>query len=181
MTSAAPSEGKVLASVGEKVVTDADVTAAFDYMPKGEALREAVGGLIEREIILTLAESKALAASPEEVTRAAALAAKARRPTGDINSETFRRCLAEEIIIAKYIDLYIFPRVKVEDKALLGYFLAQPTLFMARPPRNRAALEKLFPRHRNEVLYRYVRSEIKRLLTITGNEARAGLGVETYM
>jgi hypothetical protein len=181
ITSGAPSRGEVLASVGGKVVTEADVIAAFGYMPKGEALREAVGGLVERDIILALAEGKALAAEPDEVTRAAASAAKTRRPAGDVNSETFRRYLAEEITIAKYIDLYIFPRIKVEEKALMEYFLERPSLFMTRPPRDRAALRKLFPRHRNEVLYRYIQSEIKRLLRAAGNAARAGLDVEIYV
>lgn len=181
LTFGAPSRGEVLASVGERVITEADVVAALGYMPKGEALREAVRGLVEREIILAVAESKALGASADEVTRAAALAAKAHRRPGDINSESFRRYLAEEIVIAKYIDLYIFPRIETEDEALLEYFLERPSLFVARPPRDRAALKKLFPRYRNEVLYRYVQREIKRLLRITGNESRATLGVEIYV
>jgi hypothetical protein len=178
--SAAECRGKVLASVAGELITDADVIAAVGYAPKGEALREAVETWIQREVVLSLAKEKALAASSDEVNRAAALAAKAHRIEGDVDGASFRGYLAEEIVIAKYIDLYVFPRIKVDDKILLGYFLERPSLFVKRPPRDRAALEKLFPPHRNEVLYRYVRAEMERLLREEGNEARAGLDVETY-
>lgn len=177
---AAECRGKVLASVEGEVITDADVIAAVGYAPKDEALREAVETWIQREIVLSLAKNKALAASSDEVNRAAALVAKAHRIAGDVDGASFRGYLYEEIVIAKYIDLYVFPRIKVNDKKLLRYFLDRPFLFIKRPPRDRAALEKLFPRHRNEVLYRYVRAEIERFLGETANEARAGLNVETY-
>ncbi len=178
--SAGACQGKVLASVGGEVVTTADVIAAAGYMPEDDALREAVETWIQREIVLSLAKKKALAASSDEVNRAAALAAKAHRTGGDVNATSFRGYLADEIVIAKYIDLYVFPRIKVDDKELLGYFLERPSLFIKKPPRDRAVLEKLFPRYRNQVLYRYVRAEIERLLRETGNATRAGLNVETY-
>ncbi len=177
---AAPCRGKTLASFGSEVITEGDVIAAVGYLPKGETLREVVDGLVERKIILSLAKNKALGASSDEVTRTTALAVKAYQPTGAVDAATFRRYLAEEIIISKYVDLYVFPRIKVDDERLLAYFLERPSLFVKRPPRDRAALKKLFPRRRNEVLYRYVRAEIERLLRESGNEARAGLKVETY-
>ncbi|HUV87931.1 MAG TPA: hypothetical protein VMX79_12570 [bacterium] len=173
--------GKVLASVGGEVITEADVIAAEGYLPKGEKLRETVDGLVERKIILSLAKNKALGASSDEVNRAAALAAKAYRPTGSVDAASFRRYLAEEIIIAKYVDLYVFPRIKADEKTLLGYFLDRPALFIKRPPQDRGALKKMFPRHRNEVLYRYVRAEVGRLLRESGNAARADLNVEIYL
>ena len=178
--SAGACRGKVLASVGGEVITDADVIAAAGYMPEGEALREAVETWIQREIVLSLAKNKALAASSDEVNRAAALAAKAHRTGGEVNAMSFRGYLAEEIVIAKYIDLYVFPRIKVDDNDLLRYFLDRPSLFTKRPPRDRAALEKLFSRYRHEVVYRYLRAEIERLLRETANAGRAGLNVETY-
>lgn len=176
-----PSWGTALASVGGKVITDADVTLAFGYLPEGGALREAVAALVEREIILTLAKKKALAASAEEVARAATLAAKAHRPPAEIDRGLLRRHLEEEIVIKKFIDLYVYPRVRVEEGALRAYFAARPSVFMKRPPRDRAALESLYPQYRNEVLYRYVKNEIRRLLAEAGNKARADLAVEIYI
>lgn len=178
---AAACRGKALASVEGDVIDEGDVIAAAGYLPKGEKLREVVDGLIERRIILSLAENKALGASDDEVNRAAALAAKAYRPTGSADAATFRRYLAEEIVISKYIDLYVFPRIKADEETLTAYFLRRPDLFIKRPPQNRATLKKMFPRYRNEVLYRYVHAEVGRLLREAGNEARAGLDVEIYL
>lgn len=176
--SAQPCRGKVLASVGDEVVTDADVIAAVGRLPTGPALRGTVEKLVERKIILSLAKRKALAASSDEVERAVSLALKSHRPGNDVDLTSFRKSLAEEIVIAKYIDLYVFPRIEAREEVLKAYFLKRPSLFMSRPPRDRAALEKLFPRYRNEVLYRYVRAEIERILRETGNAVRADLGVE---
>ena len=178
---AAACAGKALASVGGEVIGEGDVIAAVGYLPKGGKLREVVDGLVERKIILSLAKNKALAASGDEANRAAALAAKAYRPTGNVDAATFRRYLAEEIVISKYIDLYIFPRIKADEETLLAYFLKRPGLFLKRPPQDRAALKKMFPRYRNEVLYRYIRAETGRLLRESGNAARAGLNVEIYL
>ncbi len=179
--SASPGRGKVLASVGGEVVTDGDVTAAVGYVPSGQVLRGTVEKLVERKILLSVARKKALAASGDEVDRAFALAVKSYRPGTDADLANFRRSLAEEIVIAKYIDLYIFPRIDAGEKTLRAYFMKRPSLFVKRPPRNRAALEKLFPRYRNEVLYRYVKAEIERLLQETGNAARSELNVEIYI
>lgn len=176
-----PSWGTTLASVGGKVITDADVTLVLGYLPEGRALREAVAALVERELILTLAKKKALAASADEVARAATLAAKAHRPRAEIDRDLLRRHLEEEIVIKKFIDLYVYPRVRVEEGALRAYFTARPSVFMKRPPRDHAALERLYPRYRNEVLYRYVKKEIRRLLAEAGNKARADLAVEIYI
>jgi hypothetical protein len=179
--SGAPGLAKVLASVGDEIVTDADVIAAVGYLPSGRALRSTVEKLVEREIILELAKKKALAASRDEVNRALALAVKTHRLGVEVDLANFRKSLAEEIVIAKYIDLYIFPLIGVGEETLRAYFLKRPSLFMKRPPRDRDALEKLFPRHRNEVLYQYVRAEISRLLKETGNTARSDLNVEIYI
>jgi hypothetical protein len=176
-----PSWGTTLASVGGKVITDADVTLALGYLPEGKALREVVATLVERELILTLAKKKALAASADEVARAATLAAKAHRPQAEIDRDLSRRRLEEEIVIKKFIDLYVYPRVRVEEGALRAYFAARPSVFMKRPPRDRAALERLYPQYRNEVLYRYVKKEIIRLLAEAGNKARADVAVEIYI
>jgi len=178
---AAPAEARTLALVGDDAVTEADVLAVHGYLPQGPALREAVDELVEREIVLTLARGKALGASAEEVDRTAALAAKAFPPPFPTNSEGYRRRLAEEITIAKYIDRYMYPRIKVTEEALQEYFVARPGEFIKRPPRDRAALEKLFPAHRNEVLYRYVKAELRKLLAEAAREARASLNVEIYI
>ncbi|NIT36534.1 MAG: hypothetical protein GTN49_08540 [candidate division Zixibacteria bacterium] len=176
-----PSWGTALASVGGEVITDVDVTLALGYFPEGGALREAVTALVERKIILTLAKNKALAASAEEVSRAATLAAKAHRPPPEIDRDLSRRYLEEEVVIKKFIDLYVYPRIRVEEGALRAYFAARPSAFMKRPPRDRAALERLYPQYRNEVLYRYVKKEIRRLLVEAGNKARADLAVAVYI
>jgi hypothetical protein len=175
-----PAEARTLAVVGGKALTETDVLAVHGYLPQGPALREAVEELVEREIVLALARGKALGASSGEVDRAAALATKAFRPPFPTNSEAYRRRLAEEITIAKYLDRYMYPRVAVTDEALRAYFVARPGEFMKRPPRDRAALEKLFPRYRNEVLYRYVKAELRRLLAEAAREARPSLNVEIY-
>jgi hypothetical protein len=173
-----PSGGETLATVGGRAITEADVSAFYGYLPRGEALREATAALVERETILALARGKALTASPEEVARAVALAARAQFPPAGAGGDASRRFIAEEILVAKYIDLYIYPRVKVDEKALAEYFVGHASSFVKRPPRGRAALEKIYPKYRNEVLYRYVKREIERLLAEAGNEARAALGVE---
>jgi hypothetical protein len=178
---AARGEGKVLASVGGEVVTEADVVAAADHLPSGRALRGIVEGLVERKIVLALARDKALGASSDEVNRALALAEKAYPPGADVDSASLRKSLADEIVVAKYIDLYVFPRINVGEELLLEYFLKRPSVFIKRPPRDRVALKKLFPRYRNEVLYRYVRAEIERLLQEAGNDARSSLNVEIYI
>jgi hypothetical protein len=172
-----PCGGETLATVGGRAITEADVSAFYGHLPRGEALREATAALVEREIILALARGKALTASPEEVTRAISLAARAHSPPAGAGGAS-RRFIAEEILVAKYIDLYIYPRVKVDEKALTEYFVGHAASFVKRPPRGRAALEKIYPKYRNEVLYRYVKREIERLLAEAGNEARAALGVE---
>jgi hypothetical protein len=177
---AAACGGKTLASVGGEAITDGDVIAAAGYMPKGEKLREVVGGLVERKIIFMLGKSKALAASADEVNRAATLTARAFAPAGKVDGTAYRRYLAEEIVISKYIDLYVFPQIKADEEKLTEYFLKKPGLFIKRPPQDRAALKKMFPAYRNEVLYRYVRAEVARLLRESGNEARAVLNVEIY-
>ncbi len=179
--SGAPGLGKVLASVGDEIVTDAEVIAAVGYLPSGRALRSTVEKLVERQIILEVAKKKALAASRDEVNRTLALAVKTHKPGAGVDLANFRRSLAEEIVIAKYVDLYIFPLINVGEEALRAYFLKKPSLFMKRPPRDRDALEKLFPRYRNEVLYHYVRAEIGRLLKETGDAARSDLNVEIYI
>ncbi|UCH77501.1 MAG: hypothetical protein JSU81_07110 [Candidatus Coatesbacteria bacterium] len=176
-----PAAGRTLAVVGGKALTEADVLAVHGYLPQGPELRETVEGLVQREIVLALARGKALGASAGEIDRAAALAVKAFRPPFPTNSEGYRRRLGEEITIAKYLDRYVYPRVAVTEEALRAYFAARPGEFMKRPPRDREALGKLFPRYRNEVLYLYVKAEMRRLLAEAVREARPSLNVEIYV
>jgi hypothetical protein len=82
------------------------------------------------------------------------------------------------MLISKYIDLYVFPRIKADEETLTNYFVDNASSFIKRPPRDRVTLEKIYPQYRNEVLYRYVKREIGRILAEVGNEARAGLSVE---
>jgi hypothetical protein len=159
-----PCGGKTLATVDGKAITEADVTAT-------EAL-------VEREIVLALARAKALTVSREEVSRAVTLAARAYPPPAGSGGAASRQYIAEEILISKYIDLYVFPRIKADEETLTNYFVRNAGSFIKRPPRDRATLEKIYPRYRNEVLYRYVKREIGRLLAKAANEARAGLSVE---
>ena len=173
-----PCVAKTLATVGGKAVTEADVSAFLGYLPRGEGLREATEVLVEREVILALARGKALTASPEEVSRAVSLAARAHSPPAGSGGTASRQYIAEEILISKYIDLYVYSRIKADEETLIEYFVDNAASFLKRPPRDRAALEKIYPRYRNEVLYRYVKREIERLLVEAGNEARAGLAVE---
>lgn len=173
-----PCAAKTLATVDGKAVTEADVAAFLGYLPRGGALREATEALVEREIILALARVKALTVSPEEVSRAVTLATRAHSPPAGSGGAASRQYIAEEILISKYIDLYVYPRIKADEETLTEYFVDNAASFLKRPPRDRAAREKIYPRYRNEVLYRYVRREIRRLLAETGNEARARLAVE---
>jgi hypothetical protein len=173
--------GTALASVDGKTITEADVTAALGYVPSGPALRETVDGLVEREIVLALAKRKGLGATSDEVTRAAALAARAHLPGFSLSSESYRRRLAEEITISKYIDLYVYPRIQADEESLQDYFIKNASRFVKRPPADKAALKKLFPPRRNEVLYRYVKSRIKKILAESAHDARGELGVEVYI
>jgi hypothetical protein len=173
-----PCGGKTLAMVGGKAITEVDVEASLGYLPRGGALRDATEALVEREIILALARAKALSVSADEVSRARALAARAYPPPAGAGGADSRATIAEDILISKYIDLYVFPRVRVDEETLTNFFVENAASFIKRPPRDRNALEKVFPRYRNEVLYRYVKREIRRILTETGNEARAELAVE---
>lgn len=173
--------GTTLATVGGETITEADVAAALGYVPSGPALRETVDGLVEREIVLALAERKGLDTSSAEVTRAAALAARAHLPAFSLSAESYRRRLAEEITISKYIDLYVYPRIKADEETLQNYFVRNASRFVKRPPADKAALKKLFGPRRNEVLYSYVKREIKKILAENAHDARAELGVEIYI
>jgi hypothetical protein len=173
-----PCGGKTLATVDGRVITEADVTSFLGYLPRGGALREATEALVEREIVLALARVKALSVSEEEVSRATTLAARAHPPPAGYGGAASRKYMAEELLISKYIDLYVYPRVRADEETLNEYFIDNASSFMKRPPRDRAALEKMYPQYRNEVLYRYVKREIGRILTEAGNEARSGLAVE---
>lgn len=173
-----PCAAKTLATVDGKAITEVDVSAFLGYVPSGAALREATEALVEREIILSLARSKALSVSSEEVSRAVTLAARAHLPPAGAGGTASRQYIAEELLISKYIDLYVYPRIKADEKTLTAYFVDHAGNFMKRPPRDRAALKEMFPRYRNDVLYRYVKREIARLLAEEGNEARAGMAIE---
>ncbi len=176
-----PAGAATLAKVGGAAITDRDVIAAYGRLSAGAALRTDVDALVARRLVLKLARAKALAATDAEVSRAARLAAKARGPNKATNAATFRAYLAEEITIAKYIDLYIYPRIKADEPALREYFYGHVSLFVARPPAGRAAAAALFPRYRNEVLYRYVRSEIGRLLAEEAARIRKDAHVRIFV
>lgn len=176
-----PCGAKTLATVDGKAVTEADVAAFAGYLPRGGALREATEALVEREIVLALARAKALSVSADEVSRAVTLAGRAHLPPAGSGGAASRKYIAEELLISKYIDLYVYPRIKADEETLTEYFVAHASSFLKRPPRNRAALEEIYPRYRNEVLYRYVKREIGRIMSEAGKDARAKFAVEIYI
>ena len=176
-----PCGGKTLATVDGRAITEADVTSFLGYLPRGGALRDATEALVEREIVLALARAKALSVSEEVVSRAVTLAARAHLPPAGSGGAASRKYIAEELLISKYIDLYVYPRIKADEETLSDYFVNNASSFIKRPPRDRAALKKIYPQYRNEVLYRYVKREIRRILTGAGKDARGELEVEIYI
>jgi len=170
-----------LAVVDGVAITDADVAAATGGDLTGERLRAAVDKLIERQLILELSQRKGLAATAEEVDRAAALAAKAYGSNRDTSPGQFRRRLAEEITISHYIDLYICPRIPMDEATVKAWFVQKAPSFMEKAPRTRGAREEEFPRFSNEARYYYVRSEISRLLGEEATAARKSARVKVYL
>jgi hypothetical protein len=170
----------VLARVAGEAITSEDVIAAEGCSPEGKALAAAVERLVERRLVLYAANKKALAASADEVARAAALANKAYGPNGAWAAASYRRYLAEEITITKYIDLYVFPRIDVDEGRLRTYFVNNTAYFVKKPPASKAEREKLFSPRRNEVLYRYVRDEIIKALREDAAAARDEAGVQIF-
>lgn len=177
----AAARAATLAVVDGVPITDADVAAATGGDLAGERLRVAVDKLVERQLILEIAERKGLAATAEEVNRAAALAAKAYGPNRDTSPGQFRRHLAEEITISHYIDLYIYPRIPTDEATVKAWFVQKAPSFMEKAPRTRAAREEEYPRYRNEAQYYYVRSEIARILGEEAAAARKSARVKVYV
>lgn len=125
LLAATVARGAALASVGGEAITAPDVVAAEGKLPRGADLKEALVKLVERRLVLRQARAKGLDATPEEVNRAATLAFRAYAPNQATDDAAFRRYLAEEIIVKKYIDLYIFPRIVLDDDHLRPFFVAQ--------------------------------------------------------
>jgi hypothetical protein len=146
-------------------ITDVDVIAAVGYVPSSAAgLAKVVEGLVERKIILGLAERKGITCTDTELDRTLALIAKTRGANNVLPADDYRRYVREEIIIGKYVDEYIYPTVDISDEQLERLFLLIPGEFVKPVPATRTRLEEIFPAYRNEVYNRYVKIEVARLL-----------------
>ncbi len=161
-TAAAPT---TYATAGDHAITQGDVIRAVGYVPSypGE-LADVVTGLVEREIILGLAERKGITASDAELNRTLALISKTRGTNNFLAAEDYRRYVREEIIIGKYIDEYVYPRITISDEQLERLFLLIPAEFVKPVPGTRTRLLDIFPLYRNKVLSKYVKIEVARLL-----------------
>lgn len=155
---------ETLAVVGDAAITTADVLAALGEIPQGSKLADALDGLIERQLILNLARQKGLYADEAEVERTRELFNRAFGPeTAPAAAET-RKFLGEEIVISKYINLYLYPRIKTDDESLKQWFLEGGYTKIKRAPADGKAREAAFSKLRNEILYHYLQAEITRLL-----------------
>ena len=169
-----------LATVGEDKITSADVIAAEGTLPTGEKLAIAVENLIQRTVILNLARGKGLQVTDAELDRAATLSARAYGPRNTLNDAAWRRYLAQDILIVKYINLYVYPRVNPTDEDLLTFFIAHGGEWEKGLPIAKDARANLFGKYRNETLYYYTRAAITRILEEDGTRARTALKIETY-
>jgi len=153
------------AVVEGQAITDGDVVAAVGYVPSDAAgLANVVEGLVERKIVLGLAERKGLECTDAELNRTLTLIAKTRGANDVLPADDYRRFISEEIVIGKYIDEYIYPKVYVTDEQLERLFLLIPGDFVKPAPAARTRLEEIFPAYRNEVYNRYVKIEVARVL-----------------
>jgi len=161
----AATETATYAVVEGHEITDDDVIAAVGYVPSNSAeLAKVVEGLVERKIILGLAERNGTTCTDTELNRTLGLIAKTRGANDVLPADDYRRYIREEIVIGKYIDEYIYPTVDVSDEQLERLFLLIPGEFVKPIPATRTRLEEIFPEHRNEVYNRYVKIEAARLL-----------------
>lgn len=155
----------VYATVNGYEITQSDVITAVGYVPSdSRELADVVTGLVERGIVLELAERKGLICTDPELSRTLALIGKTRGTNNVLSDGDYRRFIREEIIIGKYIDEYVYARVSVSEEQLERLFLLIPGEFVRPVPSTRTRLKEIFPLYRNEVYNRYVKIEVARIL-----------------
>lgn len=169
---AGAAQAATLATVDGKAITSADIMASEGKLPSGSDLRAAIERWIERRLIIKIARSRGLEVNSEEISRAVTLANRAWAPNNITDADVFRRNLAEEILIKKYIDKYVLPEIVASDDNLKAYFLENGALFVKDLPRDPEARKALFDKYRNETLYYYTRGEITRRLAKEAAAAR---------
>ena len=170
---------ETLAVVGDVEITTADVVDAAGKMPTGDDLKNVVNGLIDRALLLKLAEGKGLTVTTADVDRAAVLSRRAFGANAATGEAAYRKYLRQELTITKYIDLYIYPRIDPTDANLRAFFGAHGLEWLKTMPAEGPARAALFARDRNEVWYRYVGSEMNRLLAADVAAARERVKVAT--
>jgi hypothetical protein len=147
-------------------ITQGDVITAVGYVPSNNSeLANVVKGLVERKIILGVAERKGITCTDAELNRTLALIAKTRGHNNVVPVEDYRRYIREEIIIGKYIDEYVYPRVSASEEQIERLFLLIPGEFVKPVPATRSRLKEIFPLYRNFVFNRYVKLEVARILS----------------
>jgi hypothetical protein len=155
----------IYATVNGHEITQSDVITAVGYVPSGSTeLTAVVTGLVERGIVLELAERKGLTCTDAELSRTLTLIGKTRGTNNTLPDADYRRFIREEIIIGKYIDKYVYPRVTVSEEQLERLFLLVPGEFVRPVPATRTRLKEIFPLYRNGVYNRYVKIEVARIL-----------------
>lgn len=170
------------AVVEGQAITDVDVVAAAGHVPSNAAaLANVVEGLVERKIILGLAEREGLECTDGELNRTLALIAKTRGANDVLPADDYRRYIREEIIIGKYINEYVYPKVSAPDEQIERLFLLIPGEFVKPVPTTRTRLEEIFPVYRNEVYNRYVKIEVARLLREEIEAVEGFIDIEYYI
>jgi hypothetical protein len=177
---AAAAHAATLAVVNGEKITTADIVAAEGKTPTGDALNQAVDRFIERKLLAGRARAEGVDVPPALLARGYELAHRAWGPNRLTDDAAFRRYLNEEILIRKYMDLYIFPQLNPDEETLQRYFVDHATQFLKKPPADRAARLALFPPRQYEVLYQYLREEMARRLAEEVAVARASATIEKY-
>jgi hypothetical protein len=163
-------------------ITDGDVIAAVGYVPSNDSeLAKAVKGLVERKIILGLAERKGITCTDAELDRTLGLIADIRGANNVLAAEDYRSYIREEIIIGKYIDKYVYPRVSASDEDIERLFLLIPGEFVNPVPTTRSRLKEIFPLYRSAVYNRYVKIELARILRMEVEAVEKFLEIKYYV
>jgi hypothetical protein len=163
-------------------ITDGDVIAAVGYVPSNESeLAKVVKGLVERKIILGLAERKGTTCTDAELDRTMGLIADVRGANKFLAAEDYRNYVREEIIIGKYIDEYVYPQVSASDEDIERLFLLIPGEFVNPVPATRSRLKEIFPLYRNAVYNRYVKIELARILRMEVEAVEKFLEIKYYV
>lgn len=163
-------------------ITDGDVITAVGYVPSNESeLAKVVKGLVERKIILGLAERREITCTDAELDRTLGLIADIRGANKFLAAEDYRSYIREEIIIGKYIDEYVYPRVSASEEDIERLFLLVPGEFVNPVPKTRSRLKEIFPLYRNAVHNRYVKIELARLLRTEVEAVEKFLEIKYYV